>query len=383
MLEFIEKDRCVGCGSCSAACPKQIIRMVCDEYGFSYPQVDKESCVECGLCRESCPVINQQKNEKGIGVSTFAIRNKDSEVRKNSSSGGAFSVLCSEVLKAGGIVYGVAMDDSLQVSHIMVDNMSDLCKLRGSKYIQSLAGDVYAQIKKQLDAGIMVYFSGTACQVEGLYCYLGERPENLITQDLICHGVSSKLVFDRYIQYRESVSKKKVKSISFRNKEKSWKHYSVKIQFQDGTYYSKRHSKDEFMRVYLSNYALRPSCYHCDFKGKDRMSDITLADLWGAQAIVPELDDDKGLSWVICHTAKGRELLNRVNEKVDCKEILYENAIKYNMSGEKSSVAPKDNESFLERLKSGLFEPVVKKYCRNSFIAKVKRKLRTIFANHQ
>lgn len=186
--QLAPRERCTGCAACCNGCPKGAIRMVPDREGFLYPQVT-DGCVQCGHCTHICPVLKQR--EPRTEPAAFIVWNGDEAVRRDSTAGGAFSALAEYVLEGGGVVFGAALDSGLRVSHIAVKNRHDLPQLRGSKPVQSDVGESYQQVRLYLDQGRQVLFSGTPCQVDGLYRYLGEHPERLITCDVACNGVGS------------------------------------------------------------------------------------------------------------------------------------------------------------------------------------------------
>ena len=378
MIEIIDKSKCSGCAACANVCPRDCIEMSPDALGFLYPKVDSQVCIDCGLCAKICPVSNRNSFEENRIESAYATKNRDDDVRKNSSSGGVFSLFAQKVLDNGGVVYGAAFDEDCRVNHLSASSKSDLLKLQGSKYLQSNIAFAYRDAEKDLKEGKQVLFTGTPCQVNGLNAYLRQEYDNLITQDLICHGVLSSVVFEKYLSYRAQKQGAKVQSMTFRDKTNGWKDYAVKINFDDGSKYSIPHTKDEAMRVYLKNYALRPSCYKCAFKGKNRTSDITLADFWGAKNIVPQMDDDKGLSWVICRSQKGFEYLQSILAETENQPVNYDEVVKYNMSAEISSPKPKNDDKFCEEILREPFDKVVEKYCRISFASIVKRKIKSI-----
>lgn len=377
MIEIVDKYKCSGCAACANACPQDCITMLADDLGFAYPKVDSQACIDCGLCSKICPVLNKCNLEEHI-EKAYAAKNRDDNVRKDSSSGGIFSLLAQKILDNRGIVYGATFDEDLRVNHVAVSSKSELSKLQGSKYVQSNIGLIYREVEKKLKEGKQVLFTGTPCQVNGLRAYLRRKYENLITQDLICHGVLSSVVFEKYLSCRAQKQGAKVQSMTFRDKINGWKNYAVKINFDDGSQYSMPHVRDEVMRVYLNNYAMRPSCYECAFKGKNRMSDITLADFWGAKNVVPQMDDDKGLSFVICHSSKGNELLQSILPNTESQNVNYEDVIRYNMSGEKSTPEPRNNKEFCQEILENSFDGVVKKYCKVPFKSKLKRVVKAI-----
>ena len=192
-----DKSRCCGCGACAAICPHDAISMAPDAEGFLYPRIDPARCVDCGLCERRCPATQAAaRGEKPA----YAAHVRDEAVRERSSSGGVFTQLARGVLSRGGVVFGAAMDEELRVSHVGAMDETGLAALRGSKYVQSDVEDAYRQAERLLDAGLPVLFTGTPCQVAGLYAALGGDREGLLTADLVCHGAPSPAVFASYVQ---------------------------------------------------------------------------------------------------------------------------------------------------------------------------------------
>ena len=223
-------DQCTGCEACANICPKDCISMVENAEGFLFPKIDSGKCVGCELCEKACPVLSPipiHKTQEDVKV--YALIHKDEDVRSHSSSGGAFSAIADFVLEQGGVVFGAAFDENFEVHHICVDKPEDLYKLRGSKYVQSRIGDAYRQAKEKLQQGRLVFFTGTACQTSGLLGFLGRDYENLITQDLICHGVPSPLAWRKYIQLNRRWAKSEVEHIFFRDKIFGWHNWHVSI----------------------------------------------------------------------------------------------------------------------------------------------------------
>ena len=360
MIEIKDKTRCMGCHACYNRCPVQAIEMVEDEKGFKYPQVNKEKCINCGLCERVCPILNQRKVENT--PKAYAVKNKNEEVREKSSSGGMFSLLAEKVLQDGGVVFGVAFDENWQLKHIYVENIEDLQIFRGSKYLQSIVGETYSKLKDFLIEGRKVMYTGTPCQIEGLKSYLGKEYENLFTQDIICHGVPSPKVHERYLKYlRDKYKTKNIKNIIHRTKINGWKNWCVNIKF-DNSEYIKAHEQDPYMQAFLRNTSLRESCYNCQFKKKHRISDITLADFWGIENIAPEMDDDRGTSLVIINSEKGKKIFEQIKDKINYKQVDFEEAIQYNPSMTTSVKPDPNRKKFFENLDKMPFDELVKKY---------------------
>ena len=348
--------------------------MTSDQEGFWYPQIDETRCVNCGLCEKACPILTPHSSSADEEIVAYAAMHKNDAIRLNSSSGGIFSALATYVIEKGGVVFGAAFDENFNVVHTYVECVDKLEILRGSKYVQSKIGNAYRQAEEFLKSGRLVLFSGTPCQIEGLLSYLRKPYENLITQDLICHGVPSPMVWQKYVEYRQSVSGAKPREISFRAKNEGWKRYSVSFLFKNNKEYQLTRDKDFMMQAFLKNLCLRPSCYYCSFKRKNRRSDITLADFWGVNKVMPNMDDDKGTSLVILHSNKGREILAKIDGELKIAEIDIDTAISHNLSMIKSVEVPKTRDQFLITAEKG-FMRAANKYLKITLLQKIKRKL--------
>lgn len=357
-MELVDNKKCTGCSACVSVCPKRCIRMEPDVEGFLRPVVEREICVDCGLCRKVCPVLSSVRILRTAETVAYAAYNLDSVVREQSTSGGIFTELCKWVLAQGGIVFGAAYDENFRVKHYMVDNESELWRLRGAKYAQSDLSDCFLQIKMYLESGRKVLFSGTPCQVVGLQQYLGRVWEQLLLVDVVCHGVPSPAVWKQYIQYRSEIDADGniPSAINLRSKKTGWPGYSVLFDYSEHSCYSALNFDDPYMRVFVGNLCLRPSCYDCSFKGVVRTSDFTLADYWGIERQIPELYDGKGTSLVLLHSEKAKQVWQDLfalfcSQQVDPKQAVVENP-----SAVKSSARVQNRESFMARYAQEDFE---------------------------
>ena len=359
MIEVKEKDKCCGCYACYNICPQNAIEMKEDEKGFKYPYIDKEKCVSCGLCERVCPILNKSKinNEP----KAYACINKNDHIRSESSSGGIFTLLAENILSKSGVVFGAAFDEDINVKHYMIEKQEDLYKFRGSKYVQSQIGDAYKLAKSKLDEDKYVLFTGTPCQIEGLKSYLRKNYDKLYTQDIVCHGVPSPLVWDKYKKNIENKYKDRIVEFNFRNKEKSWKSYDLSIKFASGKNIDEKASNNLYMKAFLKDICLRDSCYNCTFKSMNRISDITLADFWGIQKVKPDFDDDKGTSLVVINSEKGKELFESIKSNIRHEAVNIHEAIKYNPSMIKSVPLPNTRETFFRDIHDIDIENAIKK----------------------
>lgn len=312
MIDIKDKKKCVGCSACVQCCPKQCISFSVDGEGFRYPLVDRSLCIDCGLCERVCPVINQARPR--VPLDTLAAVNPDEKVRLQSSSGGVFSQLAEAVIDRGGVVFGARFDADWRVVHDFTESREGISAFRGSKYTQSDMGDSFRRVRDFLDDGRFVLFSGTPCQVAGLRLFLRKEYENLLTVDFICHGVPSPEVFRRYLSEslaEAGASVKDVRHISFRDKSSGWKQYSLAVDFDAPDSSSpgricERNVDNRFLRGFVRDFYLRPSCSECPAKELKSGSDITLGDLWDPELYSSDIpNDDKGIGLVMANTDKG------------------------------------------------------------------------------
>lgn len=377
MIQINKKEECCGCYGCSNVCPKKCISMKIDEEGFWYPEVDKSKCINCDLCIKVCPVISSIKKYYFKPIA-YACKNKAEEVRLSSSSGGVFTVLCEEVINDNGVVFGAAFDDELNIKHSFAENLEECKRFRGSKYVQSEIGDMYSKAKEFLDKGRKVLFSGTQCQIKGLNLFLRKVYDNLITVDVICHGVPSPKVFNQYKESLVKSFKGEIKSINFRDKRKGWKSSSFVSEFNNDKEYSANLNEDIYMKGFLRNIYLRPSCYNCKAKNYSDGSDLSLGDYWGIENIHPEFDDDKGASIVSLNSEKGSKIFNKISNKIEFLETDLDYATKCNPCIVKSVQYNPKRERFFNELKEDNFESLVIKYSKISIIKKFKSIVRIV-----
>lgn len=359
---IIKKEKCNGCFSCASVCPTSSILMKEDSEGFWYPEIDLATCIECELCRKCCPVINKQEGQKEKKI--FAALNRDDEIRLKSSSGGIFYLLSEAILSQGGAVYGAAFSvDCKSVIHTRIEQKKDLWKLQGSKYVQSKIGNSYKEVKKDLEIGRKVLFTGTPCQIEGLRSYLRKHYDNLYLQDIVCHGVPSPLVWKKYVEYREKQANGSVEKTYFRYKKYGWNMYSLLIKFSNKREYIGRKQEDMYLRGFVSNLFLRPSCYQCSFKGLDRNSDITLADFWGIDNIYPKMNDHKGISIIMINSEKGKDLFEKIKSNIIFKQVETDSVLtEYNSASVKSVKAPMDRENFMAKINQTEINVLLQEY---------------------
>lgn len=374
MQKIVDFKKCSGCHACYNACPKQCISMKPDSEGFLQPVIDDSLCINCGLCKKVCPVLSEYKgNPKGRA---YACINNNEDIRQHSSSGGVFTLIAEYILNLGGVVFGAAFDEDLNVHHIEVTETDTLSKLRGSKYLQSRIGDTYKSAKAYLQDGKPVLFTGTPCQISGLYSYLGKDYENLYTQDLICHGVPSPDVWQKYLDYVKSVNCDTISKNtlpSFRDKSNGWKNYCLSIFLKNYGKLTVPPHKNLYSKAFLGNLSLRQSCYDCHSKSVERQSDITLADFWGIEKTCPEFFDDKGTSLVLVNSPKGKKLFDAVSTLMLYKEVNTDEALKYNPSAFCSVVAPKNRELFMRLANETSFDKAIKACIKTNSIKKVLR----------
>lgn len=278
-----------------------------------YPQIEESSCTDCGACIRHCPIMSEV--ETGKNPEIYASKFNDTDTILKSASGGIFMALASYVLDKNGVIFGCAYDENLVAKHIAVENKDDLKRLQSSKYVQSDTQGIYSEVKNALKNGRYVLFSGTGCQVAGLKAFLGKSYEKLLTADIVCHGVPSPLLFEKYVEYKGKKLGGKLVEYNFRTKEKyGWdKYYKIsdgrKSKIENGSF-------DPYYNAFLVGKTLRESCYKCKFANVQRAGDITIGDYWGIQKIHPEFFDENGVSIVLVNSEKGKSVWREIAENI-------------------------------------------------------------------
>ena len=371
--------KCTGCGACLQSCPKKCITWCRGEFGFKYPSVDRDICIDCGLCERVCPIEKHTAEIKSQNV--YAVVNKDSQVLKRSTSGGAFSAIASKVLKDNGVVYGCIMGNSFKVKHVRIEKESQLGKLRGSKYVQSDTENTFNSVKSDLLNGIKVLYSGTPCQIDGLISFLGKKYDNLITVDIVCHGVGSQAYFNKFVdQFKKHCPS--VERIEFRNKRfVGWSCGGVVVKHDSQG--SKKvlpfyNYENYYYSYFLSGEIFRKSCYSCKYANTNRVADITLGDFWGIEKICPSFDSKDGCSLVIINTPNGEKVLNSIADNMRLINLDIESAKKNNAQLTKPFESKSSRSERLNEFNTLSGEEIQSRYMKSHAKSRVKGRLKTL-----
>ncbi len=322
MIVIENKKDCCGCSVCAAVCPEHAISMVSDLEGFLYSEIDSSKCIHCNLCDEVCPSTFKPCEPIDEPV-CYIVQNRNQGVLKDSTSGGAFSAIAEWVLQKGGVVCGATMSENLIVRHAIATTVEELHCFRNSKYVQSrIDVKVLSELRKVLDEGRYVCFSGTPCQVYAFKCFLGKEYERLVLVDVVCRAVVSPKIFIKYIEYLESILCKKIKNIRFRDKRYGYDWPTVYVETEDGdANYYRGIESDPYLRAFFSNTSVRPSCYACRFRTVDRVSDFTLWDCLRVWRFAKEMDNNQGATRMIVRTAKGKKILDDMEHVLMMKDV--------------------------------------------------------------
>lgn len=353
-----DKNICTGCGACAASCPLNCLEMQSDREGFRYPQIDTTRCISCHKCEAVCPVLNKLSVQED--PQAYGVQHKENNLRSTSSSGGVFPALAAFILKKGGAVCGAGYTDNFEVEHKLIEDVSAICKLQGAKYAQSRAEHLFPEIRSILEANRWMLFVGTPCQVAGLKSYLGKDYDKLILTDMICHGVPSPLVWQKYLTYRikKDAENARIIAVNQRDKVSGWSkyRYSLRVNYSNGKTYCVPQSEDPYMRGFVNNLYLRPSCAQCQFKGLNRCSDFTLGDFWGVWEQYPEFDDDKGTSLVLINTEKGANCWENIKGDMDVIAVDVRAALRQNPSAYNSSAPHSKRNVFFDKMDNSDFD---------------------------
>lgn len=305
-------DKCCGCGVCTKVCPVNCIEMKSSKEGFLFPEVGNK-CVNCGKCLNVCPIYTPLAGDKYKECYAAYAQNRD--IRFRSSSGGVFTKLAETIIKEGGSVFGASFNQNMELSHIEVNDISQLEKLRGSKYLQSNMETVYKKVMDNINKKSLTMVVGTPCQIAALKKYINIDSEYLITVDLVCHGVPSPGMFDGYLKLLEKKYHGKIIKYNFRVKRGSGISYATNIEIKDKNNKRKNicidGNEDPYIMNFLTNRLQRHSCFYCPYTKIERAGDITIADYWGVEEAHPELKEIQGVSLVLVNTQKGKIYLHK------------------------------------------------------------------------
>lgn len=374
----VDYEKCTGCGACVQRCPKRCISWTQREFGFRYPQIDKDACVNCGQCEKVCPI------DKALEVSAeqkaYAAVHKDDEVLAKSTSGGAFTAIADAVFAQGGIVYGAAMLDGMQVKHIRTSGKDDFEGLRSSKYLQSDTGTTYQMVEQDLKQGKTVLYSGTPCQIDGLKNFLGKDYENLYTVDIVCHGVGSQAYFDKYMDYaRERYGK--IKALRFRSKEYAgWSCGGGGVVVDSSDCLKKipyRDFDNYYYSYFLSGDIYRKSCYSCKYANTNRVGDFALGDYWGVEALNLPLQTENGCSLLLVNNRHAMQLLDEI-ESLDRVETTVEQAAHCNKQLNAPSKLMDSRQNRIGEYESMSGQQIQKEYLKNHRKTVVKGQLKAL-----
>ncbi len=290
--------------------------MVPDEEGFLYPWIDEKLCIGCGKCDEFCAFLPVPRRAEGDEPGAFGVKHKDLTTRKTSRSGGAFIAFSDTVLKENGVIYGaVLMEDGI-VRHTRATTTAERDRMKDAKYVQSDLGDCYKQVIADLREEKKVLFSGTPCQVAGLKTLLHDRKiddRDLLTCDLVCHGVPSPMVWKDYLELIRRKYHTGIAKACFRDKSFGWDTHCESFLLSNGRKIVRR----DYTDLFYGHVMFRPSCHNCRYANTNRVGDLTLADFWGIEKNVPSMEDSDGVSLVLVNTQKGKDALEKAADQLE------------------------------------------------------------------
>lgn len=359
MISIKRKEDCCGCEACLQICPIKCIKYIYDHEGFLYPVIEEKKCVDCGECEKTCPIIN--KNDKKIPLAVLAVKNKNKDIQKNSSSGGYFSILAEDIIDKGGVVFGAKYNKAFEVVHDYTENKNGIEAFRGSKYVQSRINESYANVKKFLKDDRYVLFSGTPCQIRGLNLYLKKDYEKLYLVDFICHGIPSPKVYKLYISSIQKILDGVMIAINMRDKTKGWIRFSFAVEYlKNGNIIKKQevYNDNVYMKGFLRHLYLRPSCHECLVKAFSSNANLTMGDYWGIENIHPDFYEDDGVSLVYIHDEK----IKISENKYDYIKSDLHTSVKINKYVYESAKPSKNRNKFFKELNKTPINKLISKY---------------------
>lgn len=358
MINIQDPSQCCGCTACYAKCNHNAIDMRPDALGFLYPHVDPDKCMNCGQCDNVCAFYGRTRNNETLTIDAYAVRHKEENQIRTSRSGAVFIALSDWVLNQGGVVYGVGFHEGFKVAHKRATTSLQRDEFKGSKYAQSAVGDIFVNVKRDLSANLIVLFSGTPCQVDGLKSFLGEKAStpNLYLLDIVCHGVGSPAVWKDYISYLEKKENQRIRSLSFRDKALfGWNGlHKESFVFEDG-------KKRTYQYTYYGDVHLRQSCYVCPYANLKRVSDITIGDLWGWERVCSDWPNAvMGISLTLCNSEKGKRWFTQVQSMLELRRVSVSDVLQHNLL--KPTALPVERVQFEKDYSKYGFRYVLNKY---------------------
>lgn len=314
-----------------------------------------------------------------VYLKAFACYNIDENSRKKGSSGGVYSLIAKSILKCSGVVYAAVYNEKFGVVYKRINNEADLEASYGSKYVESILGDTFKSIRNDLDNGKKVLFVGTPCHCMGLMTFLGKEYSNLLCVDFICHGVPSKKVWCQYITGVIDRNPH-ISSIDMRSKAVSWLNYGFEFKNIDQSSMFEKKLDNVYLRGFLRNLYLRPSCYECRFKGLNRKTDITIGDFWGAPQLFSEEQYKYGLSALIIHSSKGLACFDEIKSNLKTFDVSEDDLILKNAALIRPTKHNSDREEFFKRFnKKENLKHIVYDLTGKNFLSKVRIRIKALF----
>lgn len=372
-ISELDWKKCLSCRSCLQICPTNSIEMQENSEGFFYPQINT-TCIDCGLCKNHCPIITPV-SRKAYNKQYYGLKLRNKANLLQSTSGGVFQGCANYIISQNGIVYGCAYDENLNANIVRIEDIADMSKLYGSKYIASNTQNTFLQVRDDLQSGRNVLYSGTPCQIAGLKSFLRKDYENLYTLDLICHGTPSQKLFTKYIHWNENKLKSKILSCGFRDKKKSRWGRIEKIKLVTK---SKSISRVAYCDPYYISFLradnFKESCYSCNYSNLERVGDLTIGDFWGVQLSYPKVDYSNGLSCCIVNNEQGKKLFEQIKNQFEYFEVNRDEIKEKNPNLNHPTKRPKMRDMFysgIDEMKGDVFFNKIKRY--NYFVFYIRR----------
>lgn len=325
MDSICNHNLCTGCSICHFVCPVDAITMRTDTFGFLRPFIDNSKCINCNLCKTKCHINNTNSINDISKQICYAGYTKTEQCK--SYSGGISYAISNYVLSNNGVVYGCVMSISEGPHHKRICDVDDLKAMQGSKYVQSDISGILKSLKKDVESGCLVLFTGTPCQCAAVSSYIDKKYDNLFLVDFVCHGVPSWKLLNENIRQLSKNKYSNISDIQFKKNSQ----YGMYVEYKNGLNIYKSTNADPYSWAFHSGVTYRNSCYECKYASIYRVSDITLGDFWGYGKLAPtSLNMDRKKSLILINTNKGENIFEWVKNILEYEERFKEEAIQGN-----------------------------------------------------